>query len=639
MDLNKIKEFLQAVSSTFKVKCALYTSQGQLLTDYSTKESFTSPNLNESEEKEEVTFFRLSEEYVLVATLKDATYLLPYLKALFEGYQDKTESQEELRGLLVTQIANAEYNREIDTYMKALSYQDGIKRTPVLYSIPYSYEAESNIYESFSSFMHSLSFSDQDIYGRYSEREFFVFYAKEENAEEVCSQYKKQTALPLFAFIGSTYNFVKELKAGCEECFFLARNRIVLEEENSSVLRINSFIGEYFSSLIPADEQKLLYSEYENASRKSPHLFESGVALSKSNTNLVLMADLLSIHRNTAVQRYKKLKSTLDLDPIYNDVDRFILKSFSLYKSKRITLNAGIIIQPGCVLNKGMLYLAELLNQKSGGTIQLDIHTLSYSGDNHTFFSLLCQGAIDIFSGATNVLNAATGDRAEVLSLPFLFKNTDEALTTIRDVILPELDAPLLSIGAHCMGIWSMGWRYLTSSTPIRSPEDLKGLKVRIMFNKSLSRYFESLGAKAIQMNYGELQNALKNKLIDCQENPFSNILEMEFYKWQQYIMNMRYLLSTEGVFISKKAWSAFSDEQKEIFTSAINETTTWLYKEQEVFNEQCKETLINEKGMTLITPNEEEKELWKKAALPLYESFPHQEFLSRIIKRKGLLL
>ena len=270
MNLIKIKEFVQAVSSTFKVKCALYTSQGQLLTDYITKESFTSPPLGESEEKGEVTFFRLSEEYVLVVTLKNATKLLPYLKTLFEEYQDKTESQEELRALLVTQIANADYNREIDTYMKALSYQDGIKRTPVLYAIPYSYDAESNIYESFSSFMHSLSFSSQDIYGMYSEREFFVFYSKEENAEEVCSQYKKQTSLPLFAFIGSTYNLVKELKAGCEECFFLSRNRIVLEEKNSSVLRINSFIGEYFSSLIPAEEQKLLYSKYEKASRKSP---------------------------------------------------------------------------------------------------------------------------------------------------------------------------------------------------------------------------------------------------------------------------------------------------------------------------------------------------------------------------------
>ena len=84
----------------------------------------------------------------------------------------------------------------------------------------------------------------------------------------------------------------------------------------------------------------------------------------------------------------------------------------SLYQNQKITLQAGIVIQPNSVLHQGMQKMADLVNKNSCGTININIHTLSTSGNNAHLFEILRSGSIDLVVAATGVMNKFTNNRS-----------------------------------------------------------------------------------------------------------------------------------------------------------------------------------------------------------------------------------
>ena len=142
------------------------------------------------------------------------------------------------------------------------------------------------------------------------------------------------------------------------------------------------------------------------------------------------------------------------------------------------------------------------------------------------------------------------------LHLPFLFDSAEEADYLAREVILPELRDGLDEAGIICPSLWSLGWRYITSSgSPIRTPEDLRGRRIRILASPSIRNCFARLGAVPIQIYYNNIKDALASKMIDSQENPYKNILDMEFYKYQEFVTELRMWYSMEALCFSQRSW------------------------------------------------------------------------------------
>ncbi len=313
-----------------------------------------------------------------------------------------------------------------------------------------------------------------------------------------------------------------------------------------------------------------------------------------------------------------------------------VMRAFALNQNQKITLQAGIVIQPNSVLHQGMQKMADLVCRHSGGTININIHTLSTSGNNAHLFEILRSGSIDFVVVATGVMNKFTNNRSQVLEFPFLFDSSEEANHILNTTIIRDLEGSLDSIGVKCLNIWTMGWRYLSSKEPVRVPQDLAGKKVRVMFTESLDSYYLNMGAIPIKMNYGDVMDALRSGIIDCQENPYSNTLGMGFYEEQKYITRLKYYLSTEALYISKSAWDRLAPGQRDLISSAARETTDWIFREQQtVINQQCKNILVREKGVEIIEITPEEAGQWRSYAQSLYASFPHQDLLAEIEKSR----
>lgn len=585
---------------------------------------------------------------------------LPYIHSLIQLVIEQNHPDQEIqrmhpRTMLVNQLANiGGTNAETSILIKEFGYAT-VSRCAIVVSIRHSEHVaiDLNFFALERLFAHTITNTDQydpeDIYGLINTEQYLIFKHIEDFSggnlslalrEFVQSFLHNLTVYPDLSTqitVGSPYFQFSDLKESYQEALFLqAQYDYLSTEPPQKFLCIDSFIFEYFISLTPQNYLKLQFKNLDHKARQEKLLQQTIHMLSKHNTVLSLCADALGIHRNTMLNRYNKIREQVCLHPLQNDKDRVLLRAYSLVSTKKITIQAGIIIQPNSVLHIGVQKMAEIIAQRSNGSMSLQIHTLSVSGDNSLLFDSLRRGALDFAVVASNSLNRATDNQTSAMELPFLFTSYDEARWVLNTQILQGINPLLSPTGILCLGFWSMGWRYITSrNTPIYEPKDLQGKKIRIMHNKTMETYFKGMGIEPIQLNYGDVMKALENGMVDCQENPYSNILEMGFYSFQRYITRLKYNLSIESCLVSHKCWNTLTQEQQTIIAEAMKETTTWIFNEQQQFNTRCKQTLLHEKNMQIIEPSPEQEILWQEYAKPLYDSFPHQNFLKKILKAK----
>ena len=111
--------------------------------------------------------------------------------------------------------------------------------------------------------------------------------------------------------------------------------------------------------------------------------------------------------------------------------------------------------------------------------------------------------------------------------------------------------------------------------------------------------------------------------IADCQENPYSNILGMKFYEDQNFLLRLKYYLSTEALYLSLSAWKRLNPFQQKIIKEAAMETTDWIFTQQQnIINPQCKRVLTEEKGMKIIEVAPSEEKVWRSFAQKLYSDF-----------------
>ena len=125
--------------------------------------------------------------------------------------------------------------------------------------------------------------------------------------------------------------------------------------------------------------------------------------------------------------------------------------------------------------------------------------------------------------------------------------------------------------GVHTLGAWSAGMREFTANVPIRSPEDLEGLRMRFPNSPQFLMNAEALGAEATEVAYEELFLALQQGTVDGQENPITNIAASSLQDVQDYISMSNHQANSNLVIIGAEPWGELSSEQQEALTAAVD--------------------------------------------------------------------
>ena len=142
----------------------------------------------------------------------------------------------------------------------------------------------------------------------------------------------------------------------------------------------------------------------------------------------------------------------------------------------------------------------------------------------------------------------------EAVSLPFVFPNREVAFRVMDGEVGVLLDKKLADKGFISLGLMELGARQVTNSErPIKTIDDLKGLKIRLQPNETHLATFRALGANAVAMDIHELYSALEQKVIDGQENPYTIISRSRFFEVQKYLSNTGHFFDFIAIVANRK--------------------------------------------------------------------------------------
>jgi tripartite ATP-independent transporter DctP family solute receptor len=213
---------------------------------------------------------------------------------------------------------------------------------------------------------------------------------------------------------------------------------------------------------------------------------------------------------------------------------------------------------------------SELLKAKTNGALDLKVFADSSLGNSQAAISGVRGGTIDMaVSGSANYGGLAP--LLGVLDIPFMFKDTAHAYRVLDGKVGQDMLDKLDAFGMKGLAFWDNGWREMTNSKhPIKTPADVKGLKVRTTPAPAHIEAFKLLGANPVPMPLAELYTALEMKTVDSQEHPLGVLWSAKLYEVQKYLSLTNHAYSALILSMNKAKYDALPPaHQKALVESA----------------------------------------------------------------------
>ena len=208
----------------------------------------------------------------------------------------------------------------------------------------------------------------------------------------------------------------------------------------------------------------------------------------------------------------------------------------------------------------------------------------------------------------------------EAVSLPFVFKNRESAYRVIDGPVGKAIDQKLLDKGFVVLGWMELGMRHVTNSKgPIKTVDDLKGMKIRMQPNETHLASFRALGANPVAMDVKELYSALEQKVVDGQENPYTVIDANRFAEVQKYLSNSSHFFDFIVVVASKRVFDKMTPANQKAVRQAM--ATTVEYQRKLAAQDEQKSLANLKTKMTYTEIPAETFEQMRKLTAPVVES------------------
>ncbi|GAB5378234.1 MAG: TRAP transporter substrate-binding protein [Acuticoccus sp.] len=270
--------------------------------------------------------------------------------------------------------------------------------------------------------------------------------------------------------------------------------------------------------------------------------------------------------------------------------------------------------------------LAEL----SGGELTVSQFPDSQLGGERAMVEGLQIGSIDIVITSTGPVGNFV-PAVQVFDIPFLFRDYAHARNVQDGPIGDELLAAFEPAGLVALAWGDAGFRHFTNNDhPVETPEDLAGLKHRVMENDAHVLAFKTLGSLPTPMSFTELYTSLQNGTLDGQENPIAVIIAGKLFEVQKHVSLTGHALTNALILVSPIVWDSLSDEQKGWMREAAAAGQAALRARIDADDANGLD-FLREQGMEIIeTPD---REAFRAALEPAYEEY-RERFGSDLVDR-----
>jgi len=207
----------------------------------------------------------------------------------------------------------------------------------------------------------------------------------------------------------------------------------------------------------------------------------------------------------------------------------------------------------------------EAITQASGGKYTFEIYPSDLYGTPNQFIEGCQLGTSDMVL-ATGSLLASYSPKVGVLNLPFLYKNSMQAYEVLNGPIGNEFNESLAAKNLIVLSWWENGMRHLFPPRPVNKPEDLKGMKLRVINSAEMIDTINAFGAIAVPMGFNEVYSAWQLKTIDGCEGTTTHMVTQKYYELTKTGALLWYMHVPNPLIMAKQLWSVIPEEDKKIF-------------------------------------------------------------------------
>ena len=251
----------------------------------------------------------------------------------------------------------------------------------------------------------------------------------------------------------------------------------------------------------------------------------------------------------------------------------------------------------------GIVNFASRVEDKSGGTLKVEIYPNGQLGNERELLELLQIGSVAITKVSAAVMeNFVPG--YQVLGLPYLFRDGDHLFRVLEG----EIGEQLLEKGERYrlrgLCFYDAGSRsFYTKDRPVEKPEDLEGLKLRVMKSNTAIEMVNELGGSPTPISFGELYTALQQGVVDGAENNPPSFFSARHYEVCKYYTLDEHTMVPDVLLISTEWWNRLTDQQKKWVREAAQESVNY---QREVWAKSVEESLskVQAAGVTILKPD-----------------------------------
>ncbi|MCD8234496.1 MAG: DctP family TRAP transporter solute-binding subunit [Cloacibacillus porcorum] len=301
-----------------------------------------------------------------------------------------------------------------------------------------------------------------------------------------------------------------------------------------------------------------------------------------------------------------------------------IMAAGAAFAAPEYTIKVGYIGSDTHPTMQAMKVFAKDVDAGSKGKIKVELYPNAQLGGDRELCEGVQMGTIQMAIPSTSAL-AGFDKRIQVLDLPYLFTTRKAAFDAVDGELGQKLNTYLSKKGFEVLGYQENGFRHVPNSKrPIKTPADLKGLKIRTMENPMHIAFFKELGANPTPMSWGELYTALQQGTVDAEENPYAMIDDGKFYEVQKYVSETGHVFSYEILIANKKFMDKLPADLRKVVVDAAHKAIMTqrasLEKEEAAFKAK-----VTKAGLTANELTPEQKKPFVDATKKVYAQFENE--------------
>ncbi|HKC61622.1 MAG TPA: TRAP transporter substrate-binding protein [Myxococcales bacterium] len=282
-----------------------------------------------------------------------------------------------------------------------------------------------------------------------------------------------------------------------------------------------------------------------------------------------------------------------------------------------LELKLGHVGSPGSLFDLSAQEFAKRVQQRLGGKVVVQLYGSSQLGDDTEMMQKVKIGTLDLSLPST-VMSSVVPSFG-LFEMPYLIRDREHMKRIEKDIVWPTLAPQAEKAGYKIVAVWENGFRQITSNShPIRKPEDLKGIKLRVPKGKWRVKMFQAYGASPSAMGLSEVFVALQTGVMDGEENPLTQIYTSKFQEVQKYLSMTDHVYTPAYLVTSVRRWEAFPADVRKGLEEVARETQAYVYKT----GAQQDEELLGKLKQAGMQVNEADKAAFRAASKPIYEEF-----------------